>query len=293
MNSPMRMFFVAGLLVPLTTGAAPRDHGTGQTGSACSQKVLPLAVGNQWTYSLVPSPTPADVQIARIAPPAPNSVVITVKAIDSGPGGNTVITLEEKSVVAGGDNRDTASVAGGKPDASGNPGSAGDERTITTTITCGTTKFELSPDSFWFAGEPGGAWGFQLGTVNRPKGTSFALTNGRLSEEEWREDLITTWTRVPYAGSDAKPASGKLEVERRFTPQQPETVRTKLGSYRAEKLGLITTGRVTLDSASRTTKPTELPAGWLSTLWIAEGTGVVQTVNPFARMYQLTAITLK
>jgi len=37
----------------------------------------------------------------------------------------------------------------------------------------------------------------------------------------------------------------------------------------------------------------ELPAAWVSTLWLAEGAGVVQTLNPYMHMYQLSAVTLK
>jgi hypothetical protein len=76
-------------------------------------------------------------------------------------------------------------------------------------------------------------------------------------------------------------------MERRFTPQPIEPITTKMGMYRAEKLGLITTGRITLDEHSPTTKPMELPAGWISTLWLAEGVGLVQALNSFGHQYQL------
>lgn len=294
MNSLMRLCLLV-IVAPAVAFAASRNQGpTTKTASPCGVKALPLAVGNQWTYALVPSAIPIDSQIARIAPIAPNTVVVTVKSIQSGPNGNTVITLEEKART---DRSSQAAASVAPADAPDKPlptskPQATDERTITTTITCNANKFDLSPDSFWFAAEPGGSVGIQLGAVERPKATSFQLTNGRFGDSQWREDLLVSWTRVPHAGSQAKPASGKLELERRFTPQQPETVQTKLGSYRAEKLGLITTGRITLNHVANK-KPTELPAGWLSTLWIAEGAGVVQTLNPFGHMYQLTAITLK
>ena len=168
-----------------------------------------------------------------------------------------------------------------------------DEHVVTTTITCNAKKFEISPDSFLFAGEPGGYLGLKLDSVERPKGTSWQLTNGGIGEAEWREDVTAKWTRMPTEGSEAKLGSGKLELERQFTPQPKESVSTKLGNYTAEKLGLITTGRVTLDNAAPDAKPMELPAGWVSTLWIAEGAGLVQSLNSFAHMYQLTDVTLK
>lgn len=276
MNEFMRFLCVPVLVIPLVATAAPQ--GPAAKPSPCGVKALPLSVGNRWTYSLVPSPVPTDPQIARIAPAASDTVIVTVKSITSAQNGDTVITLEEKSLQGPLPTKANAT--------------ADNAHTITTTMTCNKNKFAVSPDSFWFAGEPGGYLGLRLDAIERPRGTSFQLTNGHFGEAEWREDLVASWTRVPNAESKATPGSGKLELERRFTPQQPERVQTTLGSYKAEKLGLITTGRVTLGRA-RNVKPTELPAGWLSTLWIAEGTGVVQTLNPFGHMYQLTAITLK
>jgi hypothetical protein len=290
----MRFPLLAALLVPTLAIAAPKagapkahqmvetkGAGSGpttKTVSQCGVKILPLSVGNQWTYSMVPAPLPPDDQIKRISPAEPNTIVITVKAIDSKKGADTVITLEEKSTT----------------DLTRDPKKPVlDERTITTTITCNAKKFEISPDSFFFAGEPGGYLGLKLDSVEHPKGTSLQLTNGGIGEAEWREDVVAKWTRVPHEGVDAKAGKGKLELERRFTPQQPEMISTKAGSYKAEKLGLITTGRVTLDGAAADTKPMELPAAWVSTLWLAEGAGVVQTLNPYAHMYQLSAATLK
>lgn len=266
-------------------GKAPVGHPmeaggpTGKT-SVCGVKVFPLAVGNSWTYSMVPAPTPPDKQLERISPTEPNQIIITVKSIDTPKGGDTVVTLEEKSTI------DLTKDAK-KP--------VLDEHTLTSTITCNAkNKFEISPNSFFFAGEPGGFIGLELGETQHLKGTSWQLTNGGIGEAEWREDLATTWKRLPHEGSEAKLGSGKIELERRFTPQPREDVSTKAGGYSAEKLGLITTGRVTLDApSSPDTKPMEMPANWISTIWVAPGAGVVQTLNPYSHMYQLSAATLK
>ena len=285
----MRFPAIAALLVPALAVAAPKAHqmtetkgaGTGpttKTVSQCGVKILPLSVGNQWTYSMVPAPLPPDDQIKRIAPAQPNTIVITVKSIDAKKCADTVITLEEKSTT----------------DLTKDPKKPVlDERTVTTTITCNAKKFEISPDSFFFAGEPGGYDGMKIDTIERVKGTSLALVNGGIGETVWREDIVAKWTRVPHEGVDVKPANGKLELERQFTPQQPEPIATKAGTYKAEKIGLVTTGRVTLDGAAADTKPLELPAAWVSTLWLAEGAGVVQTLNPYQHMYQLASATLK
>jgi hypothetical protein len=133
----------------------------------------------------------------------------------------------------------------------------------------------------------------KLDSIDR-KNTSWALTNGGIGEGKWREDVIAKWSRLPTPGSEANLGSGKLELEREFTPQPRESVSTKAGTYTSEKLGLVTTGRVTLDNVKDPEyKPMELPANWIATIWVAPGAGVIQTLNPYAHMYQLSAATLK
>ncbi|HEY0250245.1 MAG TPA: hypothetical protein VGC41_01920 [Kofleriaceae bacterium] len=265
---------------------APQPHpmatgGAGPTGKAqqCGVKVFPLAIGNEWTYTMVPSPLPPEDAIKRISPPEPNTIVIKVTDIKTDPKTkDTVVTLEEKATI-------DLTKDQKKPIL--------DERTITTSITCNAKKFEISPDSFFFAGEPGGYVGLKLDSVEH-KSTSWVLTNGGIGEGQWREDVAIKWTRLPKEGSQAQLGSGKVELERQFTPQPQESISTKAGAYTAEKLGLITTGRVTLDKTLQPdTKPLEVPANWVTTLWIAPGAGVVQTLNPYQHMYQLSAATLK
>lgn len=246
--------------------------------SPCGVKILPLAVGNTWTYEPVTPPVEPIDQIKRLSPARLKSIVLTVKSIDAKKGADTVITLEEKITT-------DVSKDEKKPQL--------DEHTLTTTITCGGKKFEISPDSFLFAGEPGGFYNITIDKLDHPKGTTWQLTNGGIGDAEWREDLAMHWTRVPTPGSNAKLGDGRLELERRFTPQQPENVIGKLGTLHAEKLGLITTGRVFLADAPADKPTMELPAGWITTLWLAEGVGLVQSLNSFGHMYQLTSATLK
>src|SRR5882672_10188871 len=105
----MRLILAA-VLVPSLVLAAPKGHqvselkGVGtapttKTASVCGVKILPLAVGNTWTYKSVPAAAPPDDQIKRIAPPQPNHIVITVKSIDVKKGTDTVVTLEETSTI--------------------------------------------------------------------------------------------------------------------------------------------------------------------------------------------------
>jgi len=291
-------------------GAPAKDAKTlpvGKAPSACGAKIIPLAVGNEWTYMAVGARDPKtgvdilpDDSIKAFVPKQPKSVVVTVKSIDA-PKGNdknadTTVTLEEKYVI------DLTKVKDEKPVLW--------DRTITTTITCNAKKFDISPDSFFFAGEPGGYFDLKFDKLERTKGTSMQLTNGTIGEQAWPEDIVAHWTRTATPGSNAQLGSGKLELERRFQPQPQERVNTKVGVFTTEKLGLKTTGRVTLDntapdlppdwtSIDKTCQATpaglkcELPANWITTMWIAPNTGVIATLNPYAHMYQLTDAKLK
>jgi hypothetical protein len=251
---------------------------------ACGVKILPLVEGNTWTYENTAAPAPPEDAIKRIAPEPMKTVVITVKSVDAKKGADTVVTLEEKIT------RDLTKDPK-KPIL--------DERTITTTITCNPKKFVISPDSFFFAGEPGGYLGIKIDTIDHPKPTnanSWVLPKGTVGVDPWREELTMHWTGVPTEGSEAKLGSGKLELERSYQPAQPEPVTTKFGSFTAEKLSLLTTGRVTLDTPMappQDGKPAELPANWYTTQWLAPDVGLVQSLNSYAHMYQLVSATLK
>jgi hypothetical protein len=294
---------------------APKVVPTGKAPPACGAKLLPLNVGNEWTYEAVGArdvKTGADIlpddQIKAYVPKQPKSIVITVKSIEapkaSDKNGDTVVTLEEKYTI------DLTKVKDEKPVLW--------DRTITTTITCNAKKFDISPDSFFFAGEPGGYFDLTFDKFERSKGTDLQLTNGTINEQAWPEDIVAHWKRTATPGSNADLGAGKLELERRFQPQPQERVNTKLGVVTTEKIGIKTTGRVTLDntaeglpadwtSTDKTCKATpaglqcELPAAWSTvvdgraptTIWIAPGTGIIATLNPYAHMYQLADAKLK
>lgn len=273
-------------LAPVASEARPRSQpadakaGSGPVGKAapaCGVKILPLVEGNTWRYVMIPAPAPAEAAIARIAPAQPNEIVITVKKLEK-QGTDTVATLEEKITIDRTKEKDKPLV---------------ETYAYESTITCNDKKFDISPNSFFFAGEPGGYQGLEITKLDR-KNTSLALKKGAIGDAQWREDLKIEWARKPTEGSGAKPGTGKLELERQFTPQEPEEIVTKQGSYKSEKIALITTGRVTLDNpGAAAMKPMELPAGWVSTLWLANGVGLVQSLNTYAHMYQLAESTLK
>jgi hypothetical protein len=282
----MRSALIAALLaVPALAVAGPKKSAGAAKLSppACGMKLLPLVVGNSWTYENVMAAQPAVDAIKRISPDPAKAITITVKSIDAKKGADTVVTLEEKVT------RDLTKDPK-KP--------LLDERTLETTITCNDKKVVISPDSFFFAGEPGGYLGLKIDSLDHPtpsNAASWVITKGGIGEQPWREDLKVHWTRVPTEGSQAKLGSGTLDLERVVQPQMPENIGTKAGTYsKTEVLLLTTTGRVTLDNPLvPTDKPLALPANWVTRLWIAPDAGVVQTLNSFAHEYQLVSATLK
>lgn len=262
---------------PATTGAAPTATGAPvappvnlpKGKPVCPTRTLPLVIGNTWTYISAPPIVQLDQKELAQLPNQPKKVVITVKESATNAGVTTVKLLEESWL------DDKA------------------PRQIETTIVCSATKFDIAPESFFFAGEPGGYYGLQLASVER-KGTTWGLVRGVIPDVEWREDLVVTWKRV------GAPGSGKLEMERQIIPAEREEVKTPYGVYRAEPLHINITGRVFVDNAfpsvpagsppgtAPTVEPYPLKAGMRNTLWVVEGVGIVQARNSFEHLYVLS-----
>jgi len=284
MNIPMRALalfavpiaFVGSVTLEHASDAAPKAGGPKV--AACGARILPLAEGNSWTYEFFPPKDAILPELVRLAPRPAKSISIVVKSVTV-KGADTVVALEEKNVyeiVAENKEKKKSAVMA--------------EVVVNSTITCNKTKFEISPDSFFFAGEPGGYRNLELDKVERTKATSLKLVNGSIGDDPWEEDISAHFIRKPGTGADLKISAGKIEMERSFTPAQPEDVATKNGNHfkDAEKLQLITTGRITLDTpVSPVPAPQELPKNWRTLMWLALDVGVVQTLNMYAHQYQV------
>jgi hypothetical protein len=266
----------AAVAAPKQPKAPPAPPTTPKVGAktpgACNTKLFPIAVGNQWTYSPVKAPFEAPEQVAKLSPPEPKKIVVEVKSVDAKKGSDTTVTLSE-----------TMSIDLSKDPAKPNLV----ERTLETTLVCAKDRIEIAPDSVFFAGEPGGYFGMTVDKLDR-KGDSWKFVNGGIGDQKWEEDLAIKWSRQAAKDSNAKLDGGKIDLERVWQPAQPEGVVSSLDHWTAEKLGLTTTGRVTLENASPDTKPSELPANWIAFVWLAPNVGVVQMLNPYGHMYQLT-----
>jgi hypothetical protein len=271
-----------GLVAP-TANAVPKKAAGAkkQSPPACGAKVLPLVEGNTWKYVQVQAPSPILPELLKLAPPQAKTVVITVKKLET-KGPESVATLEEK-----------LSYEVKNPSNEKKPLTY--EVVVNSTIRCNKTTFEISPESFFFAGEPGGFRELTFDKLERSKDTSLKLTNGTIGDTPWREDIVAQFTRTPGKGTKVKLSAGKLELERSFTPERSEAVMTISGNHwpKTEKLALVTTGRITLATpVSPNPTKLELPANWVTKLWFENNIGVVQTLNMYAHMFQLAEFTL-
>jgi hypothetical protein len=229
---------------------------------ACGISVLPLSLGNSWTYEAVGAPPERQLTeaAARNSPRQATKVVITVTAVET-QGDVTQVTLSEDS----------------------------DGRVINTNIRCSATKFEIDPNSFFFAAEPSGSWNVNLVNLEQ-KGNTWQLKGGRITGPEWRNDIASSWERVATKNSGANLGKGKLEMERRFVVGTDVNLMTTAGQFVGREVNIEITGRVTLDPPAE--KPFEMPANFRATLWFTDGVGVVQAINGYAHMYLLTAKTI-
>jgi hypothetical protein len=230
---------------------------------ACGVSAIPLVVGNEWTYEPVPPPaerTLTEAQI-RLTPLQPQKLVIKVTAIDTKADG-TVVTLTEDH----------------------------DGRVHTTSIRCtGGGTFEVAPDAFWFAGEPGPTYGIELSRVEH-KGQTLNLAAGKITGLEWHDDVKATWKHVATAKATPPMRAGALELIRHWVVLPEEKIEMTTGERSGEqvkalKLGLETTVKVTIEPP--TDKPLRAPPLLVNFFWMVDGIGPIQVLNSYGQQFQL------
>jgi hypothetical protein len=220
---------------------------------ACGLRVLPMAQGTEWTYQYY---VPEGVQLppgVRIQDPP--SVTIKVVKIEKA-GDKTLISLEEsyRKVL------------------------------VKTQLECDKKGLIVPPESFFFAGQPGGGLQMTLGKIERKAETNI-FEGGGLKGEAF-EELRTTVTREPSAGSGAVLAPAKLEIERKMTVGGVrETVESAIASHKATRLTINMTGRATLDTAPD--KPLNVPQLDVA-MFFEPDVGVVQVRNSLGQGWKLS-----
>jgi len=201
--------------------------------------VLPLQVGNTWTYEAVQArdgkgtPIVERDDMKKLRPLPAIKIVVTVTAVDKK---EQEATVKLKETI-------TYDITKGETKKLF-------DQVVESTIVCSPKgKFDISPQSFFFAGEPGGFRGINFSRFERKKETTLKLTNGTIGETEWIEEISAEYQKEPFKGSNAKLSGGKLDMERKFTPLAAEGFRSRKLEYpSAEKLHLRTSGRVVLDT---------------------------------------------
>lgn len=269
--SPVKLNLIVGvvglLALPSASALAQPAKPAPKAPKACGITAIPLSVGNEWTYepSLVPPELALTEAQIRATPVQPKKLIIKVTGIETKPETGTVVTLSEDL----------------------------DGKVHTTTITCtaGGAKFSISPDAFWFSGEPGVAHGLDLTDVER-KGHTLSLAAGKLTGLEWRDDMTAKWQHKPVGKKTPKMSKGGLEVLRRYVVMPEETLTLKDGrEVKPIKLGLETLVKVTLDPAPAQPLRENPPQN--SFFWIIDGTGPVQVLNIYRQQFALTTFVIK
>lgn len=221
---------------------------------ACGMKVLPFAEGVEWKYQ---SFVPEGVEMAKgVRIQEPPELLIKVTKVSKAPGGKTVIALEEsyRKVM------------------------------VKTTLECDKKGLTVPPESFFFAGQPGGGLLMKLGKVERKAETN-VFEGGKLTGEAF-EELKTSATREASPDTGAVLVPAKLEMERTMkVGAQKETVESGITTHKAAtRLAIQLTGRSTLDTAPD--KPYLFPPLDIAMFFEPE-IGVVQVRNSLGQAWKL------
>lgn len=217
---------------------------------ACGVTAIPLTVGNEWTYEAAGLPADRALSEAQMKaqPVVPKRVTISVKSVDTKDGVTTVGLSEDI-----------------------------DGRVHASSITCTATSFQVSPNAFWFNGEPGDVFGIELTDVER-KGKTLDLVAGKLTTlADWHDDLNAKWKHLVVGKVIPTMRSGTLSLTRHIVTQPSESVTTKAGTWKAAKLGIETTIKVTIDPAPP--NPLRDIPLLVNFIYLVDGVGVVQTMN--------------
>lgn len=259
----MNLSALVGAGLVLVAGTAVAQPKPPAPARACGVTAIPLAVGSEWVYEPVAPPADRALTDAqkRLTPLEPRKLTIAVTAIDT-KDGVTTVSLRESL----------------------------DQRTHTTSIKCtgGGATFQVAPDAFWFAGEPGPSYGIELSHIER-KGQTLSLAGGKIAGLEWRDDLSAAWKHIPTAAAKPTMRGGKLQVTRRWVAQPDEEVNSPVsGTVTAKKLGVEITNRVTIEPAPP--QPIKDSPLMVNFFWYVDGIGPVQVLNSYGQMFVLTSI---
>lgn len=253
--------FAVGAALTLPAAAAHAQRRAKKPRPACGIIYLPLVAGNEWTYEYVPPPPPKKGEPPRLPlvfPPKKVHIkVLTVTPPKKGKrNAPTVIELEE-----------TVSKLVKK-----------------TTLRCTRKSLEVSPQSFFFAGEPGGGVKMELIGLQRT-GKSYPGAKGFRTITS-NELTITAGIKREAAHPKLKLDTVNLSMTRTLTWEGPQKVSGPAGEFsKAIRIRLEVSGKVKLNN-----KETLFPQNVPGALWFVKGVGLVKSYNTLGQQYQLTDI---
>ena len=283
----MRVLFAvaAGLSLATAASAAPKTATPpatpalgAKTPGACNTKLLPMSVGNSWTYTAVRAPFDATEQIAKISPLEPKTVVVTVKSIEK-KGADNVITLDEKSTYNTSKDEKKPSLV---------------DRTIETTITCRQGQVRDLARQLLLRRRARRLLRHDARQDRRARARAGSWPTAASAMQKWREDVDDRSGRVRRRPSsnaklDRRQDRDRARVHagaaraRRDEARQLDRGEARPHDHRPRHARRRRRAAPSRPSCRRTGSPH---------LARADGVGVVQLLNPYAHMYQLTAATL-
>jgi hypothetical protein len=232
----------------LTVSAAAHAQKTKKPKPACGIKHLPLAEGTSWVYEPVNQPPGG---------PPPANLRVEVLKVEKD-GANTAITIKETY-------RDNE---------------------YEMVATCDKSGIVLPPESFFFAGEPGGTAMLELSNVKH-KGSSYPV-RGLKSGDQWLEEFKADVKRVIADGAAAEHGDAKVELERLVTVLPgKQVVSTGIQTYKATPVEFEVLGRGLVGE-----KTQEIPVRDKGAIWFVNKIGVVRAREVSGREWQLIDSTL-
>jgi hypothetical protein len=237
------------VVLALLTTAAPavaKEKKPKTPPPACGIKSIPLVVGNVWTYKS-----------------GALNVLIRVAEITDGKDADgdsaSVIKMEEKF----------------------------QERTVPTTWTCTEKKgLVIPPDSFFFAGEPGGGVGATV-TITKRDSVSLMPDKELKAGAAWIEKVHGETARADVGGQGATHKPAKFEVERHVSIGEAEQIEIGMGKAKAQRVSFELRGRGIVDNEKY-----EIPIKRPGALFVMKGLGVMKIEDAFDRDWELVSTTV-
>lgn len=242
------------------TAATASAQANRKAAPACGIKYLPMVPGTEWVYDYVPPPPPKEgepEQLPLVFPPKSITIkVVSVTPPKKGKRGPTEIVLEETT----------------------------EKLVHKTTLQCTGTELAVSPQSFFFAGEPGGGVQVELSNIHRT-GKSYPGARGFIRAQTFELTLTADVKRSSAEKITLDPVS--LSVTRTLTHEGQQKVSGPAGEFKATRIRLEVSGKVKLNN-----KETLFPRNVPGALWFADGVGLVQSYNTLGQQYRLNKTTI-